>query len=881
MESNSNIDEFISIVKDICLLYQSAVYQELIKDLSTDLNSLLTKKLEYILNNNPTSPFFDNFNKSLLKGIERSREASEGMNNESYIETEVNEILSAQERILTEEDHKATIRKLRSEITDCIQKFQDKKRDLIKTVISRDVEKYNNILEEVGLDKKGLDKKGLDKKGLDKKITSRESLDRRCDTLDKMAQSLVLHFSCSLLQAEFLEDGEYSTKLNDITKEISQWYKDHEPEEAQFLPPILHRIFTLCQELSYTCQLIRTQIDTLPPETDEKNIRKHRVFHAPAYILKSEQYAGGVDAIEMLQANNFYDFAKMLITLTRVDISGVINHSTVSSLLLLYKLCSRLIGEKNNNDAQRRPSRSSFPWNENIEKVFTLIQAKTSLLLVHSFYKPSIDESTGKLDLEKSTSTPYSRVENFEILYEGERYILKGEATPDLSLLCDTGFKEFDNLKPVTLSKINEKKLSDVGKSNVKKSDIKKYNTYIENGRAIRKDLPNQEELKEELLEGKKFDSKYYPTDILLSLMRTLEEEYTKKEKEQEPELDSAKYAEAMGTLLKCFSENIQHYKEFVAADQKRASYKDSFFTIDNHDLSIFISSYGCKLFDTEALEHEAYHQYNRLYRKWLSKAQAETVIKVAKEVTKTANDAAESFAKEAQNIRLDVRRESTSIISVFVALITFISVGISILKGVNNLPDYMILAGTLYVFIASIIGFLYFKKIETPQSKGETPQSKGETPQSKGETPQPTGETPQPGGETPQSGGETPQSGGETPQPGGETPQSKGKQFATRCKHFIKKITPAEVMLFFSVVFAILVIGIGFCLKNDQKLNSKEVEIQQEQFFKQIISTDQLVDPIIDQTSNSQKVQQHSLYADSTHKAPRTEASIPKKTSK
>ena len=869
MESNSNIDEFISIIKDIQLLYQSAVYQELIKDLSTDLNSLLTKKLEYILNNNPTSPFFDNFNKSLLKGIERSREASEGMNNESYIETEVNEILSAQERILTEEDHKATIRKLRSEITDCIQKFQDKKRDLIKAVISRDVEKYNNILEEVG----------LDKKGLDKKITSRESLDRRCDTLDKMAQSLVLHFSCSLLQAEFLEDGEYSTKLNDITKEISQWYKDHEPEEAQFLPPILHRIFTLCQELSYTCQLIRTQIDTLPPETDEKNIRKHRVFHAPAYILKSEQYAGGVDAIEMLQANNFYDFAKMLITLTRVDISGVINHSTVSSLLLLYKLCSRLIGEKNNNDAQRRPSRSSFPWNENIEKVFTLIQAKTSLLLVHSFYKPSIDESTGKLDLEKSISTPYSRVENFEILYEGERYILKGEATPGLSLLCNTGFKEFKNLKPVTLPKINETKLSDAEKSNVKKSDIKKYNTYIENGRAIRK-LPNQEELKKELLEGKKFDSKYYPTDILLSLMRTLEEEYTKKEKEkekekeQEPELDSAKYAEAMGTLLKCFSENIQHYKEFVAADQKRALYENSFFTIDNYDLSIFISSYGCKLFDTEALEHEAYHQYNRLYRKWLSKAQAETAIKVAKEVTKTANDAAESFAKEAQNIRLDVRRESMSTISVFVALITFISVGISILKGVNNLPDYMILAGTLYVFIASIIGFLYFKKIETPQPTGETPQPTGETPQSTGETPQPTGETPQ-------SKGETPQPGGETPQPGGETPQSKGKQFATRCKHFIKKITPAEVMLFFSVVFAILVIGIGFCLKNDQKLNSKEVEIQQEQFFKQIISTDQLVDPIIDQTSNSQKVQQHSLYADSTHKAPRTEASILKKTSK
>ena len=368
--------------------------------------------------------------------------------------------------------------------------------------------------------------------------------------------------------------------------------------------------------------------------------------------------------------------------------------------------------------------------------------------------------------------------------------------------------------------------------------------------------------MKKELLEGKKFDSKYYPTDILLSLMRTLEEEYTKKEKGQEPELDSAKYAEAMGTLLKCFSENIQHYKEFVAADQKRALYKDSFFTIDNCNHNIFISSYGCKLLDTEALEHEAYHQYNRLYRKWLSKAQAETINyteQIAKEATQAskvaveranqaseraikaseeANKASEEVNKaseevnkaseEAQNIRLDVRRESMSTISVFVALITFISVGISILKGVNNLPDYMILAGTLYVFIASIIGFLYFKKEETI-----------------------------------------------------ETPQS-AENFATRCKRFLKKITPtpAGVMLFFSVVFAIFVIRSGFCLKKDQKLNLKDVEIQQEQFFKQIISTDQHVDPI-DQTSNSQKVQQHSLYADSTHKAPRTEASIPKKTSK
>ena len=819
------IDQFIQEVGALLVPSNHQKYKDLIADksLSDLLDSFLRNEIGKIFSKWQThisdfNSFIENLQKIIKSYFDKDVEIKD-----EYIEAEFKKIFDALPKGTADSSQKGELFK---KITQRIEDYRKTK--LIRAIISRDTSDIREI-EKFEQSEQSQSKDAPP-------IITKESFEQRCFILDDIVHDLWVHLSLSLLQGEFLADKEYSIKLNDIVKKIKKSY-DNELEEIKYLHPILPRIHALCQELSYTCQLIRIQIEEYGTDT-----HKHRIFLAPVFDLISMPYAGGVYSREMLQADLFYDLASRLIAMTKIDICGVINPSAVSSLFLLYKQCTQFIGNAGNTG----PFQSLFPWDGNVKDIFSLIQAKTSLLLVHSFYKPSIDESTGKLDLEKSISIPYSRVENFELLYEGERYILKGKATPDLSLLCNTGFKEFDNLKPVTLSKINEKKLSDVGKS-----DIENYNTYIENGRAIRKNLPNQEELKKELFEGKKFDSKYYPTDILLSLMRTLEEEYTKKEKEQEPELDSAKYAEAMGTLLKCFSENIQHYKEFVAADQKRALYKDSFFTIENHDLSIFISSYGCKLLDTEALEHEAYHQYNRLYRKWLSKAQAETINytgQIAKKATKDAveranhasekanqasekanqasekanqaSSEAESFAKEAQNIRLDVRRESMSTISVFVALITFISVGISILKGVNNLPDYMILAGTLYVFIASIIGFLYFKKEETPQ-------------------------------------------------PG-------GKPFAT----FLKKIAPAEVMLFFSVVFAILAIGIGFCLKNDQKLNPKDVEIQ-EPFFKQIISTDQLVDPIIDQTSNSQKVQQHSLYADSTHKAPRTEASIPKKTSK
>lgn len=816
-----NIDLFIQEVDALLIPSNHPNYKQLIADksLSSLLDSFLREKIEAVLSERQphTSDDFKSFIEKLQKITKPYFDKDKDVENkDKHIEAEIKSAFDIQRSNTTAPSLENELNCKEEEITQQIEDYRKTKRKLTRAVISRDTKEFEQS-----------------KPQGDSLIISKESLDKRCFILDDIVRKLWVHLSLSLLQGEFLADKEYSIKLNDIVKKIKKSY-DNELEEIKYLHPILPRIHALCQELSYTCQLIRIQIEEYGTDT-----HKHQIFLAPVFDLISMPYAGGVYSREMLQADLFYDLASRLIAMTKIDICGVINPSAVSSLFLLYKQCTQFIGNAGNTG----PFQSLFPWDGNVKDMFSLIQAKTSLLLVHSFYKPSIDESTGKLDLEKSISIPYSRVENFELLYEGEKYILKGKATPDLSLLCNTGFKEFDNLKPVTLSKINEKKLSDVGKS-----DIENYNTYIENGRAIRKNLPNQEELKKELLEGKKFDSKYYPTDILLSLMRTLEEEYTKKEKEQEPELDSAKYAEAMGTLLKCFSENVQHYKEFVATDQKRALYENSFFTIDNHDLSIFISSYGCKLFDTDALEHEVYPQYNRLYRKWLSKAQAEAKeltkeaadkaskasqeATIAAEVVQKASNKAKSIIKEESNqILLDVRRESMSTISVFVALITFISVGISILKGVNNLPDYMILAGTLYVFIASIIGFLYFKKIEKPQT-------------------------------------------------GGETPQSKGKQFATRCKHFIKKIASAKGILFSSIGFAVIMIVIGFSWKNDQKLNPKDVEIQ-EPFFKQIISTDQLVDPIIDQTSNSQKVQQHSLYADSTHKAPRTEASIPKKTSK
>ena len=53
-------------------------------------------------------------------------------------------------------------------------------------------------------------------------------------------------------------------------------------------------------------------------------------------------------------------------------------------------------------------------------------------------------------------------------------------------------------------------------------------------------------------------------------------------------------------------------------------------------------------------------------------------------------------------------------------ALITFISGGISILQGTNSLADYLILIGTLYIFIVAIISVLYFRSTEGDQKEGK-----------------------------------------------------------------------------------------------------------------------------------------------------------------
>lgn len=550
---------------------------------------------------------------------------------------------------------------------------------------------------------------------------TKRTLEKRCAQLDGIIKDLWIPFSKSLLEGEFLKDPKYSKKLQNIVEKIRNTYDSTLSEDVIYFHPILLRIHELCQELSYVCQCIRIQIEE-PKEGQEELHNKRRVFHAPVSYLAPKPYAGGVNSGEMLKANLFHDLGTKLIEMTRIDLSGVIDDQAVSHLFLLHKQCTLLLDNKDSNLLD-------FPSKTKIKGIFEAIRAKTSLLLFQSFYKPEVSSDSLTIDKAKSITQPYERAKNFEILYEGERYHLTNTGGLSETKLLHEQIKGLESLTPDPLPKTHTK------------DDILKYDNYIQRGKKGREDSlkgeeermkflndllqkPDKAELRDQIL--------HLPLDVLLSLMKELREKKESDHKRQieKPTYDNSRYAKAMRFLLKCFYERLLIYKDFVAAEQKKDEYAYSFYKLNEIDQKIFISSFGCKLLHTQALQDEVYHKYNQIYREWLSEAQEEA-IKAAKKAAKkaamegtkeAAMEAAMGAAKETEknmlNLQLDTRKEAISILSIFVALITFISGGISILQGTNSLADYLILTGTLYIFIVAIISVLYFRSIEGDQKE-------------------------------------------------------------------------------------------------------------------------------------------------------------------
>lgn len=542
--------------------------------------------------------------------------------------------------------------------------------------------------------------------------------------LDEIIKDLWTSFSKSLLEGEFLKDSDYSIKLQAIITEIKHTYDTSPQEETIYLHPILPYIHELCQELSYMCLRIRVQIE----ESQEEASCKRKVFHAPVSDLARKLYAGGMNSEEMLKAKLFQDLGKKLIEMTRIDISGIIDDQAIPPLLLLYKQCERLKDDKKES--------IDFPTDTDIKAIFKAICAKTSLLLFQSFYKPVVgSDKSSLLNKNESIKNPYTRAKKFEILYEGNRYYVEKKGEEKKNLLYDK-INEFESLIPF------EKPSPDNSTDNStnKPTDIQNYDDYVTEGNKKEKekkkwkDVLQNEEEKNKILEGLLNDPKninsdhliyFRSLDLLLTLMRRLKE----MKEEGKNNYDTSKYAQALRYLLKCFSEWIQSYKDFVSAEQKRNKFEDSFYVVNGAELKIFISSYGCKLIHTPALQGEVYPKYNWLYRQWISEAQDEAVDKALIKIKKDASKRHEETQKEItiviNKVQADSRRESISTLSIFVALLSFISGGINILQGAASLADYLILTSTLYIFIASIIFFLYFKGIEGDKQEKELNWSK------------------------------------------------------------------------------------------------------------------------------------------------------------
>lgn len=802
-----HIDTFQKQVELLCKPYEHPKYLELIefksdpqKKLKDDLNKIINETLSQpkTVECDPKALFslktsLQDCINSTLKEESDSSKVEQSTLTAKLTELQNNlktTIAKTKETGFSHEPSKIFLDALREKLINCIQPYIDDLTKLIQAIISRDPGTLQNEEEDI-TKKQDARKTGL--LSFTPNETSR-LLEKRCTCLDNIIVDLWISFSKSLLEGELLKDAKYSITLKEIIKKIRETLDSSGPEEIIYLHPILPRIHELCQELSYVCQRVRIQIK----DSSEKPSSKHKVFHAPVVDLAGKPYAGPADSAEVLKANLFHDLGKRLIEMTRIDITGVIDDQTVTSLMSLHKQCERL---EKNGEAKRL----EFPTDIEIKRIFKAIKAKTSLLLFQSFYKPQINDKEGKIDVEKSNDTPYQRAKDFEILYEGEKfYLIKKEGSSKNTLL---GYQidDFKYLSPSNNSATDNSA-----------TDIGKYDKYVEQGKRRKEKTPQDKEKRKKILEDLLDNPKNikevpsiddFSLDTLLALMKELKEmkrSYQEKEEEEKEKKDNtSKYAQAIGHLLKYFSERIQSYKDFVSAEQKLNKFEDSFYEIvhEGKKQQIFISSYGCKLIHTQALQDEAYPKYNRLYRQWVSEAQdealnkanevkkgaddatqkateaskaaenaykaAENAYKAAQDVSNTAQDvskAAQDASKAADkaskaaadakvklyfisntqtefkndiettkhnldskisDLQISTRKEAISILSIFVALLSFISGGINILQGAAGVADYLILTATLYIFIASIIFFLYFKGIEGDKQEKELNWSK------------------------------------------------------------------------------------------------------------------------------------------------------------
>ena len=778
-ESSLYIETFKNEIFSLCEPYKHPRYLELLGDFENRLLENLKKSL--------SKEIYDT-----LSSKGQSLPKDEGNKLEQIIKNLLNEVLkdipkseeltTLEEKLLANTRELSASMKIPSKSAETLQdklkkrfnEYEKQKKEIIRSIINREVAEIE-------------------------KITGKEetklTLEKRCAQLDKIIEDLWVPFSKSLLEGELLRDVNYSRKLQKIVKKIRDTYDNTFSEDVIFLHPIVPRIHVLCQELSYVCECVRIQI--------KENKENKRVFHAPVSYLARIPYAGGLNSGEMLKANLFHDLGTKLIEMTRIDFSGVIDDQAISHLFLLHNQCHLLL---KNEDSKLL----DFPTNTVIEGIFRAIKAKTSLLLFQSFYKPSVTRFGG-IDIADSITKPYRRAEKFEILYEGEQYLLTDGAQESSEIkkikLIHDQIKDFEILKPLDTHTLSE----DYSQGYY----IRIYDEYIKSGEKGRMDVKNIKsgKLLKRLLSNPNKEKKedlilHCPLDDFLRLMKELS---IRKDLQQD-QTDIVKYAKAMRFLLKCFYERLLIYKDFVAAEQKKETYANSFYKIDSTGPKIFISSFGCKLLHTQALQDEAYHKFNQIYREWLTEAQekamekaanleeianktqsqqenmqskvGDTICEVKKIANKAkmaakmaANEAAEEAAKKAaEEATLDTRKEAISILSIFVALITFISVEVSILKSISCLADYLILTGTIYIFISFIIGVLYFRSVEGEEQEKNLPGGSQEGDQKKN-------------------------------LPGGSQ-EMKGK----------KMRDPSRITLCISRIIAVAIIAVGICFKINSK---------------------------------------------------------------
>lgn len=515
------------------------------------------------------------------------------------------------------------------------------------------------------------------------------------------------HFAYSLITGEFIENIEYSKTMNEIGQAIRTTLEQNMRYDSYHIHPVFVSLLRLCDEVVALCELLKVQLKI--DSSGASSVK--RVIVAYQESSNFYTYVKGPYCLEQREAASFYDLGTRLIGLTKLDMCYTVDAHALRQMMALHSLCQYSINahsKKASGNAPQTATSGALPFlkTDLVYPTIEAIRVKTSLLLWQVLYRPRLN-AKGLLNLKGIW--PFRRYKETLILFHADDRAPAG-GNPS------KGYhdREIEKVLQADLST-----LSRVESSQIENDHVDGYNAYVESSNKAREEDGDLRErsspsLSDILKRGKKILEVEEKEDRkpLESILLVLERMGACLEKEDKEEgVDRAELLDVFNRLLNSLQQRVEDSRNYTMPYQKCFPYTRSKYMRED-SLPIFISSYGAYPLNLENISESKIPKLKLIRMKMIAKdsKQAADAVNSANQALQSASDKFVELEQKAS----ESRKESMTLMSIFSAVVLFLGVGASVFKDTEmGLGGYLIMFGTIYILIALMASFLYFRKFE------------------------------------------------------------------------------------------------------------------------------------------------------------------------